>query len=520
MRPPHADGRWDGGSDDPYLDRLDPVQRETLRRLREGDDTPAVDETFVRRLRSQLPRIAPADGATDSLQTAPAGVLVSRRPGETANGPAAPASLRERRPVRAYLELAAAGLLILAFAALLAGRDGLSALLGDRRALPLPHAATYRGDAGRTGAMPASAIASAPAPRWRFTAANDQSVLTAPAVADGIVVVGTAKVASRTGAIVAVDERTGALRWVVRTGDIVGSAPAVDGGLVYVGSADGDLYALDVGTGKERWRTPLGGPVYESAPVVVDGVVYIQSGGAASSPAVENGVVYVGGGARPDATAWPGAAVLHALDARTGRERWQLPTDRAGISAVDAATGRQRWFFQAIGPVVRTPLTVTGGTVYAVSFNPDGAAGVLYAIDTATQTERWRFEAGESLPNAPAVAGGTVYIAGWGGSLYALDAASGQQRWQVRVAANVDTAPVAIDGGVLLGDLGGVLHAFDAATGAERWQTTAGVAISSAPTAANGSIFIETDGCLDGASPDCAGGAIVRLGPSASGPSG
>jgi outer membrane protein assembly factor BamB len=520
MRPPNADGRWNGGRGDPYLDQLDPVQRETLRRLHDGDDTPAAAETFVRRLRSQLPRISPPDGASDPVQTAPAGVLVLPRPAGTGAGASTPASLRERRPARAYLELAAAGLLILAFAALLAGRDGLSTLLGGRREAPLPHAATYRGDAGRTGAMPAFSMTGEPAPRWRFTAASDQSVLTAPAVADGAVIVGTAKVAVRSGAIVAVDERTGELRWVVRTGDIVGSAPAVDGEVVYAGSADGNLYAIDVRTGKERWRLPLGGPVYESAPVVVDGVVYIQSGGAASSPAVVEGVVYVGGGARQDADSWPGAAVLHAVDARSGRERWQLSTQNAGVYAVDAATGQQRWFFQTIGPVVRTALTVAGGTVYAVSFNPDGGAGVLYAIDDGRHTERWRFEADETVPNAPAVADGTVYVAGWGGSLYAIDSATGQQRWQARIADNIQVAPVVIDGVVLLGDLGGVLHALDAASGAELWQTVAGVTISSAPTAANGSIYVETNGCLDGASPDCPGGAIVRLAPKVPGPSG
>jgi outer membrane protein assembly factor BamB len=519
MRPPHADGRWDGGHGDPYLDQLDPVQRETLRRLRDGDDTPAADETYVRRLRSQLPRISPPDGATDPLQMAPTGVLVLPRPGGTEAEPTAPTSPRDRRPARAYLELAAAGFIILTFAALLAGRDGLSALVSGRREAPLPHVATYRGDAARTGALPAFAMTSEPAPRWRFTAADDQSVLTAPAVADGAVIVGTAKVASRTGDFVAVDERTGALRWVFRTGDIVGSAPAVDGGLVYAGSADGNLYALDVRTGTERWRLPLGGPVYESAPVVVDGVVYVQSGGAASSPAVVDGVVYVGGGARPDAADWPGTAVLHAVDARTGRERWQVQTENAGVYAVDAATGQQLWFFQTIGPVVRTPLAVAGGAVYAVSLNPDGGAGVLYAIDTATHGERWRFEASEYLATAPAVAGGTVYVGGVG-SLYALDAATGQQRWQVRVAAHVGAAPVAIDRVVLLGDLEGVLHALDAATGAALWQTTAGVAISSAPAAANGSIYVETNGCFDGASPDCPGGAIVSLGPEAPGPSG
>jgi hypothetical protein len=51
------------------------------------------------------------------------------------------------------------------------------------------------------------------------------------------------------------------LAWRVATdGDVV-SSPAIAGGVVYVGSNDGYLYALDLATGARRWRTSLGGGV-------------------------------------------------------------------------------------------------------------------------------------------------------------------------------------------------------------------------------------------------------------------
>jgi outer membrane protein assembly factor BamB len=46
--------------------------------------------------------------------------------------------------------------------------------------------------------------------------------------------------------------------------------------VVYFGSVDGAVYALEAGTGKLRWRYQTDGPV-ASSPVVADGVVYVGS---------------------------------------------------------------------------------------------------------------------------------------------------------------------------------------------------------------------------------------------------
>ena len=47
--------------------------------------------------------------------------------------------------------------------------------------------------------------------------------------------------------------------------------------MVYVGSVDKYLYALDAGSGELRWWYRTGDAVV-SSPAVVDGVVYVGSG--------------------------------------------------------------------------------------------------------------------------------------------------------------------------------------------------------------------------------------------------
>ena len=66
--------------------------------------------------------------------------------------------------------------------------------------------------------------------------------------------------------------------WNFTTGGPVTSAPAVANGMVYVGSHDDNLYALDAATGAPVWTFPAGGNV--SSPTVVDGVVYVAAGEA------------------------------------------------------------------------------------------------------------------------------------------------------------------------------------------------------------------------------------------------
>jgi eukaryotic-like serine/threonine-protein kinase len=61
--------------------------------------------------------------------------------------------------------------------------------------------------------------------------------------------------------------------------------PAVANGVVYVGSYDNNVYALDASTGAKLWSYTTGYSVYSSR-AVADGVVYVGS---------ENGKVYAFG---------------------------------------------------------------------------------------------------------------------------------------------------------------------------------------------------------------------------------
>lgn len=104
---------------------------------------------------------------------------------------------------------------------------------------------------------------------WTFEAKGN--IRTTPVLAGEMVYVG-----SWDGSVYAVDTESGDEEWSFETGGRVDSSPAVADGVLYVGSADHHTYALDAETGDELWSFETGEEV-SSSPAVVDGIVYIGS---------------------------------------------------------------------------------------------------------------------------------------------------------------------------------------------------------------------------------------------------
>ncbi|GEM_PF-2096326 len=98
-------------------------------------------------------------------------------------------------------------------------------------------------------------------------------------------------------------------RWSFKTGGVVAASPTVVSGTVYVGSWDGNEYALDAATGAMKWKTYLG--VTTANPKC-----FPATAGVSSTATVQNGAVYVGGG----------DAYWYALDATSGAVLWRVYT--------------------------------------------------------------------------------------------------------------------------------------------------------------------------------------------------
>ena len=255
------------------------------------------------------------------------------------------------------------------------------------------------------------------------------------------------------------------LAWSYCTGAPISSSPVIHAGIVYIGSLDDTLTALDIHMGKMVWQVQ-GSANFYSTPVIQDGVVYA---------ATLDG--------------------LYAIDAKTGFVHWHIPIE---------ANGGKFWS----SPVVAQGLVVIG---IAASFSEKPAvAGRILAFDAKTGKVRWRTytlakkAVKGGVWSSPAIdkTRGIVYVATGDpdDGVQALSLRDGHLLWHWRSVTR-DVSDTDVGAGPLLytdrqnkrhvvvGGKNGVIYNLDATNGKVLWQTNIGDAIFSSPAFSNGILY-------------------------------
>jgi len=164
----------------------------------------------------------------------------------------------------------------------------------------------YQADNQRTSAT-SVALPEKIARKWGFQAPCTGRPTAPVAVGDMVFV------ADESGAVRALDAARGTPRWEVFTSGAIFLPPAVWEGRVYVGSADGRVYAFEAATGRRLWSFRAA-PAERWIPVLGK---LISTWPVAGGVVVEDGVVYGAAGmAHYDGT------YVYALDAVTGKLKW------------------------------------------------------------------------------------------------------------------------------------------------------------------------------------------------------
>jgi eukaryotic-like serine/threonine-protein kinase len=259
------------------------------------------------------------------------------------------------------------------------------------------------------------------------------------------------------------------VKWQFHTGGMVIGSPVVSGRIVYVGSTDGSLYAIDEESGAQKWK-------------------YAVKSRIPSTPAIQAGTVYF--------RAYDGN--LYAVDAAGGTLKWKFQT--AGERRF---SGKHLHGTQPVAETMPDPFdcylsspVVSNGAVYFGSGD-----GNVYAIDAASGSLKWKFKTGDVIHASPAIADGTVFIGSWDSYFYAIDSESGKQKWKFKTGEDHDiynqvgiqSSAAVVDGVVYFGCRDSHLYALDAASGAQRWALpTNGSWVVGSPAVREGKVYFPT----------------------------
>nr|WP_255596757.1 PQQ-like beta-propeller repeat protein [Cognatishimia sp. MH4019] len=213
-----------------------------------------------------------------------------------------------------------------------------------------------------------------------------------------------------------------------RSSDASGGGLAVAGDTVFVTTGFGELSALDVATGAEKWVQELDGAT-TGAPTVSDGLVYVIS---------------------RDSQGW-------AINADTGRIEWSVTGTPSPSNMVGGA-----------GPVVGDKLAVFafGSGELVGAFRKGGVQVWNSSVSGARQGRAYTTVT--DITGDPVIDGDVIYAANQSGRIVALNAGSGERIWTAKEGAYSPVWPS--DNAVFLASDEGKLVRLEAATGAEVWS--------------------------------------------------
>ena len=282
--------------------------------------------------------------------------------------------------------------------------------------------------------------------------------------------------------------------WDRRDPSFVTGGAGAGAGLVFVGTANGDVVALSASDGAERWRIDIATecvvpPVYANGRVYVqtidgrllardaetgeaiwafDSQVPILTLRGTATPVVEDGIVYSG---------FADGLIL-ALNGETGERLWS--------HRVSLPQGRSE--LDRMVDVDASPLVV-GPIVYAVSFQ-----GRLKAVRRVDGRGLWELETSSYLDLATGY--GQVYVVDESDKVFAVDLETAEEVWANEgMLRRVLSPPVAYSNYLLVGDDDGYLHVLAQSDGRFLGRTKLdGNGLRSSFTVADGTVYVFGNG--------------------------
>ena len=285
------------------------------------------------------------------------------------------------------------------------------------------------------------------ATKWTFD--TGMRIVGSPAVADGVVVFGSANYN-----IYGLDTKTGKPRWTFTTNQAVMGAATIHEGVAYIGGGDGRMFAFDLKTGALKWS------FNELKNYVL------------TRPLVYNDKLYFG--------AWD--TYLYALHLKDGSLAWKWSNGKSNpklspasvwpvaadgkifitapdryFTCLDAETGAEVWRTKEFKVRETVGLSEDGKTVYskcmwdtvvAISTSRLSPHRLIASSPSGVEV-LWTSHAGfgyEHNPAMPLEKDGTLWVSTKNGLLLGMDAKTGKVLWRHKIGNSILNTPLPLSG--------------------------------------------------------------------------
>ena len=247
--------------------------------------------------------------------------------------------------------------------------------------------------------------------------------------------------------------------WDVGLQDVSSSGVSVDGDTAFVGDRSGTLYAVDVGSGRIRWKFH-GDGVIDAPVAAAGGRVYVVTANRSTNQVDLVSLAEEGG-----KTEWsfsPVQLATFGTAATVAGDSVYLGLGDRSMYSADVRTGTERWsshVASAFSPIAG--VATQGKEVVAVGTFPLTAGAGVYGFDPQTGARRWWFQFDSpSLLSSPVIAGRDVLVGLNDGHLAAIDVVTGHEVWEGKTGAG-PLGPIALAGDLVVvskaGNRGGLV---------------------------------------------------------------
>lgn len=329
------------------------------------------------------------------------------------------------------------------------------------------------------------------------------------------------------------------VKWSFKTQGPIRSGAVVTENKLYVGSADGFLYALNKVDGKLQWKFESQGAIAGS-PALVDNMIIFSSRDnhvyavhATSgeliwkfqmqpileayttweyftpAPVISGTLVYVGSG----------DGNLYALNTKDGKVKWKYevgariratplltgeviyqPANDGVVYVLSANEGRLLWDFRTEGASLDKSAGFDRTCIFTKPSLKDNLLvfgsrdGRTYAVDIITHKAKWSFTYGSTWAMSTAVDNETVF-AGWStnNTFCAIDLKTGHEKWKYQCGSVIYSTAVIRDDQVIFGSADGNLYSLYKDTGKKVWQYNVGSEIHASPVYDGNTIYFGSD---------------------------